>query len=161
MKTFAIWENMAATANIFATVSIKTLRIVIMLLESVNVEVLSEVRACLHFLTRCLCLKCCMLVFFNFAGVKCETECSEGFYGENCDVACDCSNESSCDRKTGTCNCARGWTDKKCDAACSNGFYGLRCNETCIRGKFGAYSSLHRIIVDSTMLFVNILLSLS
>lgn len=77
------------------------------------------------------------LFIIHIAGVECESECPLGFYGNDCHIPCDCLNESSCNRKTGKCNCARGWTGSRCEIPCKIGYYGYGCKETCPNAKFG------------------------
>ena len=65
-----------------------------------------------------------------FAGVKCNSICSVGRYGEGCNSLCYCDN-GSCDPRTGQCLCTRGFTGPKCDIPCSPGFYGVNCRQAC------------------------------
>ena len=65
-----------------------------------------------------------------FAGVKCNSICSVGRYGEGCNSLCYCDN-GSCDPHTGQCLCTRGFTGPKCDIPCSPGFYGVNCRQAC------------------------------
>nr|CAD7433347.1 unnamed protein product [Timema monikensis] len=65
------------------------------------------------------------------SGIRCETRCPAGAFGEDCNSQCDCHNNSSCDPQTGTCVCARGWEGVDCSQHCREGYYGLRCKEKC------------------------------
>lgn len=75
-------------------------------------------------------------------GVRCETKCEEGSYGENCSEICNCKNNSSCDPQTGTCACARGWEGPDCSQPCKAGFYGIGCKEKCpvVSGKMFCFA---------------------
>ena len=64
------------------------------------------------------------------AGVKCNSICSPGRYGEGCNSQCYCDH-GSCDPRTGHCLCSRGFTGAKCDIPCSPGFYGVNCRQAC------------------------------
>lgn len=66
-----------------------------------------------------------------FLGVKCETRCPNGKYGDECQETCNCKNNSSCDPTTGECICARGWEGENCDQPCKSGYYGYGCKEMC------------------------------
>lgn len=88
----------------------------------------------------CLALVSCFFITFVSVnrtesnptqGVNCETNCTNGYYGENCDQVCRCLNNSSCDAETGSCICAPGWTGDDCSTSCPEGFYGLECKEPC------------------------------
>ena len=37
----------------------------------------------------------------GYRGVKCESFCDQGRYGNNCQLICDCENGSSCDKQFG------------------------------------------------------------
>ena len=54
-------------------------------------------------------------------------------YGLDCDLKCDCKNNSSCDAETGKCTCSRGWIGDNCDQECPSGFYGYNCSEKCVQ----------------------------
>lgn len=43
-----------------------------------------------------------------FLGVKCETKCAPGLYGDDCQSECKCYNNSSCNAQTGKCICNKG-----------------------------------------------------
>lgn len=69
---------------------------------------------------------------FNIkTGIRCETKCPEGLYGEDCHSRCECMNNSSCDPTTGSCVCARGWGGPDCSQPCKEGWYGMGCKEKC------------------------------
>lgn len=67
----------------------------------------------------------------NETGIRCETKCPKGLYGNDCHSQCECMNNSSCDPETGTCICARGWEGVDCSQPCKEGWYGMRCKEKC------------------------------
>jgi len=71
------------------------------------------------------------LIVSAFSGVRCETLCPRGTYGEDCQNECDCHNDSSCDQKTAKCTCTRGWEGPKCDLPCKPNKYGFGCREEC------------------------------
>lgn len=54
-----------------------------------------------------LCLPCRFSLRFS--------ECPAGRFGENCQLKCDCRNNSSCDRATGTCRCGPGYYGHLCE----------------------------------------------
>ena len=43
------------------------------------------------------------------------TECSEGFFGQDCLEECLCQNGAECDFITGMCNCTIGFIGALCD----------------------------------------------
>lgn len=43
-------------------------------------------------------------------GTICSLPCPEGFHGPNCSQECHCHNGGLCDRFTGQCRCAPGYT---------------------------------------------------
>lgn len=67
----------------------------------------------------------------EFLGVRCESQCPIGFYGDDCKHQCNCKNNSSCDPHSGDCICERGWKGADCNQPCPNGFYGQGCKEKC------------------------------
>lgn len=71
------------------------------------------------------------MTIHNETGIRCETKCPEGLYGNDCHSQCECMNNSSCDPETGTCICARGWEGVDCSQPCKEGWYGMRCKEKC------------------------------
>lgn len=70
-------------------------------------------------------------MLLSTAGVRCETLCPRGNYGEECQHECDCSNDSSCNQENANCTCSRGWTGSKCNTPCKPGKYGFGCKEEC------------------------------
>lgn len=70
-------------------------------------------------------------IFYCFKGVRCETHCPLGKYGPDCNLECNCKNNSSCDPETGVCVCSRGWQGEDCSKPCNQGYYGLGCKEVC------------------------------
>ena len=44
-----------------------------------------------------------------------STECSEGYYGSNCQLPCQCQNDADCNQTTGECYCTPGWMGVLCD----------------------------------------------
>ncbi|EPY88676.1 hypothetical protein CB1_000161006 [Camelus ferus] len=55
----------------------------------------------------------------------------EGFHGPNCSQECRCHNGGLCDRFTGQCRCAPGYTGDRCSEECPVGRFGQDCAETC------------------------------
>lgn len=43
------------------------------------------------------------------------TECAPGFFGADCQNACECENDGTCDRQDGKCTCPAGWVGLKCE----------------------------------------------
>ncbi|CAH2071184.1 unnamed protein product, partial [Iphiclides podalirius] len=64
-------------------------------------------------------------------GVRCETQCPPGLFGERCSERCPCANNSSCDAATGRCQCAAGWSGPRCELPCEPGRYGAGCAQMC------------------------------
>ncbi|XP_046552770.1 receptor-type tyrosine-protein phosphatase mu-like isoform X6 [Haliotis rubra] len=66
----------------------------------------------------------------------CEVQifvCSDGWFGEDCDKQCHCSqNTEVCDKITGQClsGCAPGYMGTDCQTACPDGYYG-NCTSKC------------------------------
>ncbi|XP_071081735.1 receptor-type tyrosine-protein phosphatase epsilon-like [Haliotis cracherodii] len=66
----------------------------------------------------------------------CEVQifvCSDGWFDEDCDKQCHCSqNTEVCDKITGLCltGCAPGYTGRNCQSACPDGYYG-DCTSKC------------------------------
>ena len=57
-----------------------------------------------------------LLVKRSTVGFSCACAvCRQGYYGANCMLECQCSNNGTCDPVTGQCNCSAGWTNQKCD----------------------------------------------
>lgn len=42
-------------------------------------------------------------------------ECPAGFYGADCRQRCLCQNGATCDKTSGKCTCASGWTGTACE----------------------------------------------
>lgn len=49
----------------------------------------------------------------------------------SCAKECVCENGATCDRFTGACRCAPGFTGPKCTQLCPSGRYGVGCREKC------------------------------
>lgn len=45
----------------------------------------------------------------------CITECTVGRFGANCQLKCNCQNNGTCDRVTGTCRCGAGYYGLNCE----------------------------------------------
>lgn len=79
------------------------------------------------------------------------SECPPGVFGADCQLKCDCQNNSTCDRVTGTC-------------LCGPGYYGRQC-EHCAYHLSYFWFFLTRVILNATktmtMLFLLLVLSLS
>lgn len=54
--------------------------------------------------TWCFCI--CVLL---------SLECPAGFYGADCQQHCLCQNGAPCNKTSGTCTCASGWTGAACE----------------------------------------------
>ncbi|XP_064606569.1 multiple epidermal growth factor-like domains protein 10 isoform X2 [Liolophura sinensis] len=70
----------------------------------------------------------------GYQGIKCNQECSHGFYGVDClDLCGNCSSTSgSCHHVHGTCiSCEPGWNGTFCKEPCLAGYYGDNCGEVC------------------------------
>ncbi|XP_048243331.1 protein draper-like isoform X3 [Haliotis rufescens] len=72
----------------------------------------------------------------GWQGDRCDTVCSNGSYGQNCNNTCierRCAEDSPCDHVRGTCisGCEAGWMGEDCRQACSNGIYGQNCGKYC------------------------------
>ena len=84
---------------------------------------------------------------------RCNKECSEGFYGKNCQYRCKCANGAKCHSSTGRCECGPGWTGIYCDTPCPAGKFGRECKEDCnckngaschhITGQLNSTTGLH------------------
>lgn len=75
---------------------------------------------------------------FVIKGIRCESNCPEGRFGENCDHICNCKNNSSCDI-TGRCYCSPGWHGDDCDIPCDEGYYGIGCHQRCLDTSLGTH----------------------
>lgn len=53
----------------------------------------------------------CLLVF---PGIHCDSVCTEGRWGPNCTLPCNCKNGASCSPDEGTCECAPGYRGAIC-----------------------------------------------
>ncbi|XP_038223185.1 protein draper [Zerene cesonia] len=88
--------------------------------------------ACHHVTGRCLCDTSWRGLARKMGlGVRCETQCPPGLYGEGCASACACANNSSCEAASGRCVCAAGWRGAACDLPCEPGRYGAACAQLC------------------------------
>lgn len=67
----------------------------------------------------------------GFRGVSCNDTCPEGFFGQDCELNCNCLNGASCSPETGQCFCAPGWKRQKCDRPCDEGYFGKDCAQKC------------------------------
>ncbi|XP_048243326.1 multiple epidermal growth factor-like domains protein 10 isoform X1 [Haliotis rufescens] len=72
----------------------------------------------------------------GWQGGRCDTVCSNGSYGQNCNNSCmerRCAGDSPCDHIGGTCipRCEIGWMGDDCRQACSSGSYGQNCRNYC------------------------------
>lgn len=45
----------------------------------------------------------------------CLSECPGGRFGANCHLKCNCQNNGTCDRVTGTCQCGAGYYGQHCE----------------------------------------------
>lgn len=98
----------------------------------------------------------------EYIGIKCETQCPPGHYGENCHEQCNCKNNSSCDANTGVCVCSRGWEGPDCNQPCKEGYYGVGCKEKCPEKTQGKEIEkifvFHNIIYYCKKIFISIYL---
>lgn len=81
-----------------------------------------------------------------FEGVRCETQCPAGRYGEQCSERCPCANNSSCDAGTGRCQCAAGWRGPHCDQPCPPNHYGAGCLQMCPESPDGMIPKVNLIV---------------
>ncbi|XP_070566867.1 proto-oncogene tyrosine-protein kinase receptor Ret-like isoform X2 [Ptychodera flava] len=63
--------------------------------------------------------------FLSFKG------CKNNYFGENCDLVCNCTYGGRCDRYQG-CVCPPGRTGAHCENACSPGWFGANCTSRCL-----------------------------
>ncbi|XP_064617215.1 receptor-type tyrosine-protein phosphatase mu-like [Liolophura sinensis] len=78
------------------------------------------------------------------SGLKCKTECANGFWGGDCALECgNCYNGSVCNKTSGECpvtlgnsSCAPGYvyTDITCLTPCESGSWGDNCSQQCNQG---------------------------
>ncbi|XP_046565275.1 multiple epidermal growth factor-like domains protein 10 [Haliotis rubra] len=75
----------------------------------------------------------------NWSGTVCK-ECSDNWFGDQCDMECRCKNRQEvCDKRTGQCHsgCEDGWTGLDCHKPCQDGTYGFNCTGRCGRCQGG------------------------
>ena len=72
-----------------------------------------------------------LFMFKGWQGLHCDKECSEGTYGSDCKLKCDCKNGGVCDHVTGQCKCLPGFHGQKCEQSCPAMMYGLGCRQNC------------------------------
>ncbi|XP_062582491.1 tyrosine-protein kinase receptor Tie-2-like, partial [Saccostrea cucullata] len=63
----------------------------------------------------------------------------DGFYGQNCDLACPLHcQDRRCHITNGTClGCTAGWIGDFCNKTCMVGYYGMECKARCTGQCFG------------------------
>uniref|UniRef100_K1PY42 Multiple epidermal growth factor-like domains 10 n=1 Tax=Magallana gigas TaxID=29159 RepID=K1PY42_MAGGI len=68
----------------------------------------------------------------GFNGTKCDTECQDGYFGENCIRVCPIQCHS-CNKSSGICDqgCHPGWKGTYCTEECDGGLYGVNCGMPC------------------------------
>ncbi|XP_071486559.1 receptor-type tyrosine-protein phosphatase F-like [Diadema antillarum] len=83
---------------------------------------------CHHVTGKCICQP-------GFKDDNCETACSGGIFGANCELKCNCAFGVTCDSATGCQGaCAAGYSGDLCQEAtgdCSEGYFGPLCNYPC------------------------------
>nr|XP_022305736.1 uncharacterized protein LOC111112506 isoform X2 [Crassostrea virginica] len=71
----------------------------------------------------------------GYKGSRCNHECSDGQYGNNCVENCSmtCGDSDKCDKITGHCvgGCRAGWTGDVCEKECVAGLFGKNCVGNC------------------------------
>lgn len=72
----------------------------------------------------CVCLP-------GFHGKDCSSQCSNGWYGNQCEQRCQCENNASCDTVSGRCSCQPGYSGPLCQYRCKLGYYGDQCSSQC------------------------------
>ncbi len=69
---------------------------------------------------------------FTIQGSVCADPCPPKLWGPNCAYKCpECYNNGTCDRFSGSCQCAPGFVGVNCEQECSVGLWGLNCNRFC------------------------------
>ncbi|PKU38172.1 hypothetical protein llap_11523 [Limosa lapponica baueri] len=63
--------------------------------------------------------------------IHCDNICTQGRWGPNCSISCNCENGGSCSPEDGTCDCAPGYRGPLCQRICPSGKYGKNCAEVC------------------------------
>lgn len=66
-----------------------------------------------------------------YLGPECNTNCSMGMYGDNCNLKNNCSNNGSYVENLNSCICPRGWIGDNCNVSCEPGTYGFNCTDKC------------------------------
>ena len=76
-------------------------------------------RKCVYFIYQYLLCSLVYIIQCDVLYIKCcDTDCNEGFYGENCSFSCGhCRNQEQCDVINGS-----------CFNGCENGYWGFQCN---------------------------------
>ncbi|XP_078330382.1 uncharacterized protein LOC111112904 [Crassostrea virginica] len=77
----------------------------------------------------------CLACKRGFIGLRCDLECADGLFGNNCVENCSmtCGHPGVCHKVTGHCNgsCLAGWEGDMCEKECSIGLYGVNCLQNC------------------------------
>uniref|UniRef100_K1RQT6 Endothelial cells scavenger receptor n=1 Tax=Magallana gigas TaxID=29159 RepID=K1RQT6_MAGGI len=70
----------------------------------------------------------------GWKGVKCDTHCNGGQFGQNCSSVCGhCLDKEQCHYIHGTCSngCDDGYQGRDCTQVCKNNTFGSKCSFTC------------------------------
>ncbi|XP_046943641.1 N-acetylglucosamine-1-phosphodiester alpha-N-acetylglucosaminidase isoform X2 [Lynx rufus] len=67
----------------------------------------------------------------GWTGSNCSEACSNGSFGEDCAMRCQCQNGAACDPVGGTCTCPPGFTGHTCEQECPLGWHGPGCQRRC------------------------------